>query len=237
MSCAFVVQTCDRYEFAWDGFFYYMKRNWDFEIEIPMFFCNEEKNIDLPKPFKQIKTGHGSFVQNLNNILNEIKQENIFYMLEDFWPFAPMKKHLFDSAYDLFVQNDFDALQIGNYTPWYELEKSNYYLLGQNLLKFSSNSDWIFNFQSRFWKKNIFQSCLLEPKISEKEVSSAITVEMASDEYAREHLKLQCYLYHYFWYPLSGTVYRGEFTEFGKQLLNVVNIDKFVQDKFSLQLS
>jgi hypothetical protein len=237
MNCAFIVQTCDKYEFAWEGFFYYMKKQWDFNIDIPMYFCNEEKTVDLPKPFVQIKTGKGTFVENLNNILGKIQEENIFYMLEDFWPFAPMKKELFNSAYGLFTKNNFDSLQIGNYTPWYELEKTEYDLLGQNLLKFSENGDWLFNFQSRFWKKSIFKSCLIEPEISEKEVSSAITVEMASDEYARNNLKLQCYLYHYFWYPLSGTVYRGEFNDFGKQLVNVVNIDKFVQEKFNLQLS
>lgn len=236
MNCAFIVQTCDRYEFAWEGFFYYMKKHWDFEINVPMFFCNEEKNVNLPKPFIQIKTGCGSFVQNLNFILNEVKQENIFYMLEDFWPTNSFKKELFNQSYSCFLKNNFDSLQISSYTPWYSLEKSEHEVLGQNLLKFSENSDWIFNFQCRFWKKEVFKQCLVEPEISEKTVSSAITVEIASDHYSRKK-NLSCYLFHRLWYPHSGTVYRGQFTDVGKEMINTMNIDKFVSQNFNLQLA
>lgn len=232
MNCAFVVQTCDKYERAWEGFLYFMKRHWDFNIEIPMFFCNEEKNIDLPKPFIQLKTGNGTFVQNLNNIIEKIDQEYIFYMQEDFWPTGPMKKDLFVQAFDVFSKNNFDALQISSFTPWYKLKASNHVLDGQRLLQFLPESEWIFNFQARFWKKESFKKCLVEPKVSESIVSSAITVEMDSDEFARKNFNLNCLLYHYLWYPLSGTLYRGKYTEIGEQMLNVINIDRFVAKTF-----
>ena len=85
---------------------------------------------------------------------------------------------------------------------------------------------------SRFWKKESLKKCLVEPAISEKKVSSNITVEIASDKIAKD-VKLQAYLYHYIWYPFSGAVYRGELNEEGKILQNIFNIDMIVKQKFS----
>jgi hypothetical protein len=232
MNCAVVVQTCDKYEPFWEGFFYYINKQWDSNIKVPFYFCNEEKELILPDNFFQIKTGKGTFVQNLKNALDTIKEDYVFYMLEDFWPIAPMSEKLFYSLFDKFKQNDWDALQVSSYTPYYNLNVQDDSLFGQKFFKFKKNSDWIFNFQARFWKKEILRKCLVEPAISEKEVNSAITVEIESDKFARENLNLNAFLFHYFWYPISGTVYRGELSEIGIQMQNTVNIEKFIDQNF-----
>jgi hypothetical protein len=209
-----------------------MDKHWDKSIEFPIYFCNEKKDIELPNNFNQIKTGCGTFVQNLNHILSEIKQDHIFYMLEDFWPISPMNRNLFYDLYNEFLEKKFDALQVSGYTPYYDVETSNYEISGRRLLKFKPDSKWIFNFQSRFWKKEVFRKCLIEPEISERDVSSAITVEIACDDVAKK-LAMQVYLHHYIWYPFSGAVYRGKLTEIGEQMQNIVNIDKLVNQKFN----
>lgn len=237
MSFALVVQTCDRYEPFWDGFFHFMQKQWSKDIDCGMYFCNEKRDISLPTGFRQIKTGEGTFVQNLNSILSEVEEEHVFYMLEDFWPTAPMSKSLLFALYDQFCKNDLDALQVSNYTPYYEIEEAGTQVDGQRMLSFRPESEWIFNFQARFWKKSSMKMCLVEPEISEKAVSSAITVEMASDISARQNLSLKVWLYHYFWYPIGGVAYRGKLTEIGEQMQNIVNIEKFVSEKFNLQVS
>lgn len=235
MNCAVIVQTCDKYERFWDGFFHFMEKQWGSDIKCPVFFCNEEKKIDLPRGFTQIRTGSGSFVQNLKATLDEINQEHIFYMLEDFWPTAPMSSVKFNALYESFVKNEMDALQVSTYTPYYKLTVDDMAVCGSKLLKFKADSEWIFNFQARFWKKELLSKCLREPSISESEVSSAITVEMESDECARREMKLKVWLHHYFWYPITGVAYRGNLTEIGKQMQNVVEIEKFVEEKFKLR--
>jgi hypothetical protein len=150
-------------------------------------------------------------------------------MLEDFWPISPMGRSMFDVMHKLFSEQGLDALQISSYLPYYSLDATEV----PNLFRFRRDSPWIFNFQARFWKSTSLLSFLCEPEISESEVNSAITVEMASDQKARNGGGLSAMLLHYAWYPISGVSYRGEFTELGGELQNLVDIDRFVEGMFS----
>lgn len=235
MSACVLIQTCDLYEPFWRGFWHFMEKQWDFDIEVPIYFCNEEKDANNPSWCEQIRTGRGTFVENLKKSLNMIEEDTVFLMLEDFWPIAPMRKLMFDSLLKEFEDLKLDALQISNYTPYYSLTKLDKEVLGQPLLRFEPHSEWLFNFQARFWKKEAILDCLVEPDISERIVSSAITAEMAADKIAREHRGLNVALFHYLWYPLSGVAYRGKLTEFGQQLENIVQIDKHVEALFNRQ--
>ena len=103
---------------------------------------------------------------------------------------------------------------------------SNYYFENQKIIKFKENSDWIFNFQSRFWKKDLFEKCLVYPKISEAECSSAISVEVECDKHAKKNGILKdVYLYHHFYYPIGGVSYRGNITKLGQEMQNNMCID------------
>lgn len=230
MSCALVVQTCDKYQRYWSGFFNFMGKHWS--PDIPMYFCNEESEVDLPHGFIHLKTGKGTFVENLKSALDEIQEENIFYMLEDFWPTAPLGAEMFQSLYGSFIENKMDVLQVSSYLPYYSLSRSEIVTCGRNLLEFKKSSEWRFNFQARFWRKELLMESLVEPKVSESKVGSAITVEMECDKRWEER-DLRIFLFHYHWYPIGGVAYRGGMTEIGRQMENVVMIDDFVRDKFS----
>lgn len=233
MSACVLVQTCDLYRPFWEGFWHFMERHWDFEIEAPIYFCNEEEDPGCPDWCRSVRTGKGTFVQNLRRSLESVEEETVFLMLEDFWPVAPFGRRMFDALMREFVESDLDALQVSNYTPYYKLEPSGREALGRPLLKFAPDSDWIFNFQARFWKKDVVMRCLVEPEISERQVGSAITAEMAADREAREKFNLNVSLFHYLWYPLSGVAYRGQMTDFGRHLENILRIDKHVAGLFS----
>jgi hypothetical protein len=70
---------------------------------------------------------------------------------------------------------------------------------------------------------------LTEPEISETKVGSAITVEMASNKLAQQK-DINVNFYHYFWYPIGGVAYRGQFTEIGKEMQNIMNIDQLTKN-------
>lgn len=228
MSIAVVVQTCDRYRPYWGGFLHFMERHWDFDIKAPIFLCNEEEDVELPSWCGQFKTGSGTFVENLTRSLELVGEEHVFLMLEDFWPIAPMGRGLFDELYGEFRSRNLDALQVSNYTPYYTLSRSDRTVRGSCMLDFDPKSEWVFNLQARFWKTDVLRSCLVEPDISEREVGSAITAEMASDEAVRDRDGLKASLFHYLWYPLSGVAYRGQMTDFGRHLQNILEIDRHV---------
>lgn len=225
MECSIVIQTCDKYEKFWEGLFYYMDKFWDKSIDCPIYFCTEEKTIKN-KNFIQIKTGKKSFVNNLKTIIEKIETKNIFYMLEDFWPINNFKKDLFEDLYGHFENKKMKAFQISSFTPYYKLIPLNTTIRNQKLFKFADDSDWKFNLQTRFWDKNFLYNCLKEPKKSESEVSSAITVEIECSNELKS-IKEDIFFYHYLWYPFSGVSYRGNFTNFGKELENNRKADVF----------
>ena len=232
MICPVVIQTCDKYSRFWDGLFRHMGKQWDPDIGSPIFFCNEEAKPDLPRGFNHLPTGRGTFVENLRFILNSLGEENIFYMLEDFLPTAPMSEELFSHTRRIFVDEDLDAFQVSSYLPYYSLDLTD----TKGLFRFRRNSEWIFNFQARFWKADSLSEFLSEPEVSESEVGSAITVEISSDMAVRKAGGFSAMLYHYLWYPISGVSYRGEFTEIGRQMQNVVEIDRMVEGMFNTRV-
>lgn len=233
MSVCVLVQTCDLYEPFWRGLWHFMERQWDFDIDAPIRISNEEKRAEVPAWCGQILTGPGTFVENLRRSVESIKEDHVFLMLEDFWPIAPMKKSLFDALYGEFKGANLDALQVSNFTPYYTVANTGRMVEGHRLLDFQSGSEWIFNFQARFWRKDSLLKFLAEPEISERTVGSAITAEMEADRRARACPNFRVRLCHYLWYPLSGVSYRGEMTEFGRHLQNIVEIDRHVDQMFN----
>jgi len=237
MNLAVVVQTCDKYEGYWDGMWHFMERNWDFGIPASIHLCSETRPTKAPKWCRTIGVGPGTFVENLKKCMDSIDEDNVFLLLEDFWPIAPMKGEMFRMLYEEFEEESWDALQVSNYTPYYKLRKTQKSILGSPIMEFEADSEWIFNFQARFWRKEKLLSHLVEPEISERAVGSAISVEMECDRLARERGELRAGLFHYFWYPLSGVSYRGEMTDFGRHLNNVLLVDRHVERLFSQQPS
>lgn len=233
MTPPVLVQTCDRYKGYWGGFLHFMERHWDFSIPSRIFFANEEEDFSLPSWCTQIKTGRGTFVENLRKSTESVGSEEVFLLLEDFWPIAPMGSDLFEELAREFRQGGLDALQVSNYTPYYKLTGRRKTESGRTLAEFDPLSEWVYNFQARFWKVEKLLGNLVEPAISEVAASSAITVEMASDQKARSSGGLKAALFHYTWYPISGVAHRGKMSDFGEHLQNILNIDRHVESLFS----
>ena len=227
MDVSVLVQTCDKYEKYWQGFFYYMDIFWDKKINCPIYFCNQNKKIVTESDLNiiNINAGEGTFVENLKFALEKIKTKYVFYMLEDFWPIRNFEADLFKSLCEIIEKEKIKSLQVSPITKYYSLEKTSISLDNLNLMKFKKTSEWIFNFQSRFWDKELLLNSLCEPDVSESLVSSAITVEDKINKiFDRD---VDCYLYQHFWYPLSGVCYRGEFTGLGKELNNNMLVDLY----------
>lgn len=237
MKGAVLVQTCDLYHEFWHGFVYYMKQHWDASIPWPVYFSNEEVKIRFQEPFyRHLPVGKGSYIQRLKRALHLLSEYDcVFYMLEDFWPHAPMPAGLFLSLFELFQKNSWDSLQVSPCLPYYKLERTDYSVRGKRLLKFSSDSDWLFSQQARFWRREFLLACLAEPEVSETIISTSLSAEMTCDRLLKERFaRPEIYLYHYFWYPISGVVYRGKYSEVGAQMRDRMLADQWASTTYSL---
>lgn len=219
-----IIQTCDKYQFTWDGLFWSMNKYWDFEIPWTIYFCNEEIEVKLPnKRYKQIKTGVLDHSDMMRSILSQLKEHKyIFYMLEDYWPIKEMNKELFTSLFKLFKDNNWDSLKVTAHLPaHYKVENTNFYLKNKKILKYSKESDWVFSQQASFWKREIFENIIQKPQAGheERRHKTSLGVEIAMDKKIKElYPNAEVYLFNYMWYPVGGVVWRGEMNLIGKQI-------------------
>lgn len=232
MNGCVVVQTCDAYAKFWPGFAYSMRKYWDFSIPWPVFFCNEDAEINFTEPgYTQLRTGSGSYIQRLDRILDRLKDfDYVFYMLEDFWPTDRMDRQTFLGLFDIFQTQRWDCLRVSTFMPsYYKATPTDHIFKGRRILKYNKDSDWKFSQQASFWKMDFLRSCLVEPSESEVMHKTSLTAEIACNQRLNQlHPNAEIYHYHYFWYPISGTVWRGELSEIGQQIEVVMNIENML---------
>lgn len=113
-----IVNTCDKYEDAWNPFFRLMEINWP-ESENFNIILNTE-NKDYKCNFRNVKTvcsGNVSWSKRLKNVLKTVDTDYILFFLEDFFLRSPVNQEMFEEAYNL-ISNNNDIGYIGlKYTP------------------------------------------------------------------------------------------------------------------------
>lgn len=87
-NVAMVFMTCDSYNDAWLPFFKCLSKYWP-DFSMPVYLCSETKYLaitgyDIRCPLKD-STGSNLWSKRLLKILKAIKEDYIFFTLEDFW--------------------------------------------------------------------------------------------------------------------------------------------------------
>lgn len=231
-----VIQTCDAYQKYWESFYWSFDKYWDHSIPWPIYFCNEEIPVQMNNPnHHQLLTGVASHSARMAKILDDLKEyDYVFYMLEDFWLTDRMTKEMFIGLFDIMYNYQWDSLRVAPHMPeLYKLESTDHIFQNRRILKYAKDSDWRFSQQSSFWKRDFLRSCIVEPKISEVEISSSLSGEIAMDKYMQEKFPdADIYHYHYHWYPISGSVWRGELSQMGEQIDFLRKVDNFLNQQF-----
>lgn len=113
-----IVNTCDKYEDAWDPFFRLMEINWP-ESENYKIILNTE-NKDYKCDFRNVitvRSGNLAWSKRLKGILENTDTDFVLFFLEDFFLRSPVNQEMFEEAYNLISQND-DIGYIGlKYSP------------------------------------------------------------------------------------------------------------------------
>ena len=161
-NTAIVIQTCDKYEFLWQGWYYYFMKYWDDEIPCEIYFCTEQINPKWDHGLRPlfpyiVHVGMGEWGERLLRILNNLPNniDTVFYMQEDFWLHRTLPKKVFESRLKMFRDWDMDAYRccisskhfkfVGKYPPQL----------------FAIDSPYLLTHQASFWKRNFFQDCVL----------------------------------------------------------------------------
>jgi hypothetical protein len=158
-NLAIIIQSCDAFEFLWEGWLYAWQKYWDFKIPYPIYFITETKSPVFPKVINNIQVGKGEFSSNLIHAFEKIPESHIFYMQDDFWLRATYYKALFDYHYNIFYEFEMDCLRIIGPIKKYKALKL-YFDLDYPFLRFQLDSPYIGTHISAFWKKVHFLSIL-----------------------------------------------------------------------------
>lgn len=143
---SFILHTCDDYEFCWKGSLHYLDKH--FKEPMPRLFCNEERDVDLPEGWKQLKTGKGAWSDRLKIILDSVETPYVVYCQEDFWPFK-------DMIYDIKDEILRWMMQVNSAVTYVcKLDFNHCKLIGNAVgYGFDPSSDYIHSHQFAIWNK------------------------------------------------------------------------------------
>ena len=86
---------------------------------------------------------------------------------------------------------------------------------------------------SKFGCCAIYYSLLLPFFTSEKLISSSLSGEIAMDKYlSLNYPEAEIYHYHHYWYPVSGTVWRGKLTLIGEQINFIKKVEEILDQQY-----
>jgi hypothetical protein len=162
MKICFLIQTCDKYEFLWEGLELAWDLNWEWKNWNPeVYVLTEEKDFPSSRfktlKFGKLEGGPKNFSSRLTRALVHLKEmqyDTVFYLQDDFWPMMKMNTEIFSEALKFFERSNASCLHVNEYCPWYEytLEKVDEEILGEDLWKFRMGSRFYYNHQASFWK-------------------------------------------------------------------------------------
>lgn len=159
-TVALLVHTCDRYAFLYQGFEYFFRKHWDFNIPCTYYFATEETDADI-HGFKTIKSGKGEWANRLHFLLNKkIEEDYVLYFQEDMWlcknVYAPFFKELFDMT----VDNHWKQVKLDS-SEVYTTIPTDRFIQGYNIARLdNAASGFLMSHQATLWDKQFLMSQL-----------------------------------------------------------------------------
>lgn len=152
---ALVAHACDNYAFLFKGFTYLFEKYWPVNENVEAYFLTEKADFNHSL-FKNIKTGEGEWSDRLHRALQEIEEEYIIYLQEDFWFQSALNRELWQNILDYFLQAKPDILKLHGCHD-YHIKGTGEFIgpleIGQLSL---SESNFLMSHQISIWNKGFF---------------------------------------------------------------------------------
>jgi len=214
-----VIQTCDKDEFLWKGWFITFMNNWAWELGWPVYFCSEKKK--LPFLNKNIKLINSPASEDANgfstravDILNKIKTKYVFYLQADMWLDKKVDKQTMLEAFYNIKHFDWNSLKIHNrlYSN-YSLSRTNIFANGIRILKQNNDSEYLFSHNPSIWNREYLLS-VMEPNEDRWKNEGLI-----SERIRNNNKDARIYHCDYGFYLPHSIAKNDEMTEYGYQLI------------------
>lgn len=199
-----LVQTCDKYEPYWRGWYYSMIRWWN-QKYIPVIFLCETKKFPLNTGVLMAGPGK-SFSDMLIWALQEISYKHVFYTLEDCWLIdnPPILK----TYLDILITRKADAIRL---LPCHNIDTDPYHFEWEDgLLRIQNDSMYQMSLSPSIWNREFFINQLIPGEDPwQIEIDGTRRLSQKNHKiYFVPNLNR--------WY--LNTVHKGYFTDLGKEL-------------------
>jgi hypothetical protein len=238
-----LIQTCDHYDQFWPGMFYTLDFYWDYD-SFPVYFSNEERKIEEMvfsckgkeyKPSGKInqiltgKTDRNGFSDRFIKSVENIPTKWVLYIQEDMWLRRGIEKDLLEDLLKFAEEKNVDSIKIHSklfYYDSYRLEKTEDFIKGRRILKYSDGENFLLTHNAAIWRKDYIlkhQKCGEDAWTNEVEGSKRMSAE------PHNH-----YHYEMHWYCQPGISDKGEFSQEGYVYGHIVDEMKKMEIEFDL---
>lgn len=229
-----IIQTCDKYEKFWRGWYLSWSRYWNWDLKWPVIFCNENKDLPFNDPrILQIKSGTSDdskgFSTRMLDILHKVKTKYVLYIQDDMWltnevDFLTFKEALYKIRY-----NNWGCLRLHE-KIWlnYDMQSTSHFVNGRRVLRVKPTSEWLMTHNASIWNKD-FLACCIEPN------EDPWTNEVEGTVRISNHL-VDPRIYHldYKWYYQPGASQNGEINPYMSQYQEYLEYSYNLKQKFDL---
>ena len=171
-----IVNTCDKYEDAWDPFFRLMELNWPDSDKYKIILNTEHKKyVCKYRNVTTVCSGNIAWSKRLKNVLKNIETDFVLFFLEDFFLRSPVNQEMFEEAYNLISGNE-DIGYIGlKYSPERIFKEKNHIPTERFFSRDALATSYRITAMSVLWRKSWLME-LLEERESpwEFEVNASI---------------------------------------------------------------
>lgn len=156
-----IVSSCDKCSDLWQPFFTLVRKNWT-EFDRKVYLCTDSKNfeyedIDIECPLRMSQGSTWS--ENLMALLNQIKDDYVLFMLDDFWLKTKVDIEQLNRC-EKIIKSDPD---VGFICLIYQQEPSTENPISRNypdLIEYGRNTPYRVTTQAGLWRRDYLLSLL-----------------------------------------------------------------------------
>lgn len=164
-NLSLLVSSCDKYSFLWPDFVYFFRKNWDKNLNIPIYFISEDKPFTEDPDFINVQYGKGTYSDCLRKALKSMDTDYVFYLQDDYFLTKAIGKDWVEHLLLLMRDNNLDRITFQGIGKNISVDETDTLDNGK-LKRMLQDSRYTVSMQPGIWNRRFFFICLSNVKES-----------------------------------------------------------------------
>ena len=160
-STAILVLSCDKYAAIWPSFFDFFFKYWS-DCPFPIYLGTNSEKYNRSNVIQVFSNKKTTWSEELTAILNQIKEENIIIILEDYFIYEKVNNNDIYKCIDALQKHDAAYIKLGCFPKQYDSLWPGKALAGDSgFIEIEKGSQYRLCLQTALWNKNILKELLI----------------------------------------------------------------------------